>query len=104
MARYLIEVHHTDDYHGCKKALRSILRNGSHFVTQADWGCDDGVHTGWLIADVEDRNIARMIVPPELRPDARIVELSHWTRRQIADRLLEVEAATSSDRLMAVHA
>jgi hypothetical protein len=89
MSRHLIEVSHKDEYFSCEKALRAVKARGSHFVTRADWGCLDGVHTAWLIADVEDRETALGIVPPEFRQEARVVELNRWTPEDIT-AMLEV--------------
>jgi hypothetical protein len=87
MPRYLIEVPHDDEYHACQRALTSIVTRGAHFVEHAEWGCKDGVHTGWLIAEVADRKTARMIVPPELRTGCRVVQLNRWTRADVVATL-----------------
>ena len=52
MPKFLIEVRHSDEHEGCVKALNAIIQHGSHLATHADFGCEDGVHTGWLIVDV----------------------------------------------------
>jgi hypothetical protein len=95
MPRFLIEIPHSDRHDYCVRALDAILKLGSHFVTQADFGCDDGVHTGWLVVDVEDREEAQRLVPPEFRADARVVRLRRWTREEIEalKKDLEKEAA-----------
>jgi hypothetical protein len=80
---YLIEVRHEDGRQGCIKALHALDQSGSHFVTHADFGCEDGIHCGWLTVDVEDRKLAEQIVPPEFRADARIVQLRKFTREEI---------------------
>jgi hypothetical protein len=49
-----------------------------------DWGCKAGTHAGWLIAEVDSRDEAALIVPPEFRKEARIVELNKFTREEIA--------------------
>jgi hypothetical protein len=92
MPRYLIELPHDDDYAACVKALQALERTGSHFVTQAEWGCGDGVHSGWLIAEVDDRTAALQIVPTEFRQEARIVKLNRFGRKQIAAMVAEPEA------------
>jgi len=90
MPRYLIEIQHSDDYEGCVKALSTIMEYGSHLVHKADFGCKDGVHVGWLIVDVDSREDAKMIVPPQQRSDARIVELRRWTREEIQEMVKEM--------------
>ncbi|HXI04090.1 MAG TPA: hypothetical protein VNI57_13015 [Candidatus Saccharimonadales bacterium] len=90
MPRYLIIVPHRDDKSGCVKALSALDSYGSHFVTNAEFGCSDGTHTGWLLADLESRAQAQQIIPPEFRGDAKIVELQKFTREEI-HRLMKEE-------------
>ena len=91
MPRYLIELTHGDEYAACVKALRAIEQFGSHFVTRADWGCKDGTHACWLIAELDSRNEALQMVPVEFRQDARVVELNKFTREQIASMVAKLE-------------
>ena len=91
MTRYLIELSHGDERLACIKALRAIEQFGSHFVTQADWGCKAGVHSGWLIAELPSRDEAMLVIPPEFRDEARIVELNHFTPAEIATMITELE-------------
>jgi len=90
MPKYLIELPHEDERIACIKALRAIEEHGSHFVTHADWGCNDGVHCGWLIVELDSREDALTIVPPEMRRDARVVRLNRFTRDEIATLITEL--------------
>lgn len=92
MPYYLVELSHGSEHVACVRALRAIEQSGSHFVTQAHWGCKDGVHSGWLIADVDGRDDAARLVPPEFRQEARIVELNKFTREGIAALVAELES------------
>ncbi len=83
MPRFLIEVAHEDDVISCVKAVQIFLASGSHFLTNAEWGCFDGDHRCWMIVDVNDRNEARAIVPPGLRAQTRIVQLNLFTLEEI---------------------
>lgn len=91
MPKYLVELSHGDEHDACVRALRALAESGSHFVTHADWGCKDGSHSGWLVADVGSRDEAMQIVPPEFRHEARIVELNRFTREQITAWMAELE-------------
>ena len=91
MPRFLIELPHVDDDDGCVKALRAIEKMGSHFITEADWGCLAGTHSGYLIAELDSPEEARQAVPPDFRPDAKIVPLNSFTRDQIRSMVLESE-------------
>ena len=44
MEKYLIEVPHSEDKASCMRAIHVFLTSGSHFVTNAEWGCMDGDH------------------------------------------------------------
>jgi hypothetical protein len=78
MARFLIEVPHEPDRASCDRAIEIFLKTGSHFLTHADWGCKDGVHKAWIIAEVKNKDEARFILPPAYRTQARITELTQY--------------------------
>ena len=83
MPTYLIEVRHEGGRQACLKALHALEQSGSHFVTHADFGCEDGIHCGWLTVEAEERSVAEQIIPPEFRSESRIVELRKFTREEI---------------------
>ena len=85
MPRFLIEVPHEDDVIACVKVVQIFLNTGSHFVSHADWGCMDGEHKAWIIADVESKDEARSILPPAFRAQAKIVQLNYFTMEEIED-------------------
>jgi hypothetical protein len=87
MAKFLIEVPHEPERVACARVVHTFLSTGSHFLAQADWGCQDGNHSAWMIVDVASKEEARAIVPPSLRPDARIVGLNKFTIDYIEDIL-----------------
>jgi len=55
MKRFLIEVPHSADKGSCDEAIQVFLQTGSHFLTHADWGCQDGEHKAWIIVEVEKK-------------------------------------------------
>ena len=79
MPRFLIEVPHEKTTLECNRAIDTFLRTGSHFLTHADWGCKDDVHSAFLIVDVETKEEARAIVPADFRGNARVVRLTTFT-------------------------
>lgn len=87
MARFLIEVPHDAESLACAKTIQIFLTTGSHFLTHADWGCRDGVHSAWITVDVGSKAEALAILPPGLRSGARIVGLSHFTMADIEPTL-----------------
>jgi hypothetical protein len=86
-SRFLIEVPHEEETTACARAVDVFLKTGSHFLTHADWGCKDGVHTAWIIVEVDSKEDARNIVPPIFRPQAKIVGLNRFTGEEIDEIL-----------------
>jgi hypothetical protein len=71
MKRFLVVSNHTAE--DCVKALKEALAIG--YLTHFDWGCKDGVHTGWAVLEAEDKAQAMLSVPTFLRGQAQIVQL-----------------------------
>jgi hypothetical protein len=87
MAKYFIEVPHEANKTACFRAAQTLLNTGSHFLTNADFGCIDGEHKAWIIVDVPDKQTAKNILPSEYRSSAKIVELKKFTLEEINDYL-----------------
>lgn len=85
MARFIIEVAHEPEPIACVRAVEAFLRTGSHFLTHADWGCNDGVHKAWIIAELDSKDEARAIVPSEFRERTTVVKLNRFTPAQLAE-------------------
>jgi len=83
MSRFLIEVPHDPEEFACAKVVKVFLEMGSHFLTNADWGCHDGFHSAWFIADVDTKKDALSIVPPPFRAGAKVIGLNYFTLQQI---------------------
>jgi hypothetical protein len=86
MPRFLIEVPHAPTTEECNRTIAVFLRTGSHFLTHADWGCKDEIHKAWFIAEVDTRQEALAIVPPEYRGAAHVVMLTRFTPEDL-DRI-----------------
>jgi hypothetical protein len=83
MDKYLIEVPHEAEPRACARAVRVFLETGSHFLTNAEWGCFDGEHKAWIIVEMESKEAARHIVPPAFQPEAKIVRLNRFSLEQL---------------------
>lgn len=83
MARYLLEVEHDAEETECIRAVEVFLQSGSHFLTNAEWGCMDGEHKAWIIMDAEDKEQARCVIPPAFRSHAKIVCLNKFTLQEM---------------------
>ena len=88
-ARFLIEVPHEPTTVACARAVETLLKSGSHFLTHADWGCRDGEHKAWIIVEVGSKDEARGIVPPEFRTKAKVVQLNGFSLHEIEGILRE---------------
>src|SRR5262249_10463751 len=81
MARYLVEVPHTKS--DCLDALDSVAAFSNSLLDRIDWGCGDGVHTGWLTIEAQDADTARMVLPTNIRHHARAVQVMKFSAEQI---------------------
>ena len=88
MPRFLVEVPHEADTVPCARVVEVFLKTGSHFLTHADWGCRDGEHKAWFIAEVDSKDEAQAILPPLLRREAKITQLNSFTIEEI-DHILK---------------
>jgi hypothetical protein len=79
MERYLVESHHTSE--DCHHVMEQFIYYG--LINNIDWGCEDGVHTGWAIVDVENKDLAMLIIPPFLRSKARVIRLVRYSPEKI---------------------
>ena len=75
MLRLLIEVTHENTKEACDRAIEVFKNTGSHFLTNADWGCKDDVHKAWIIVDMDSKEEALRIVPPSFRQQTKIITL-----------------------------
>ncbi|MCI0696088.1 hypothetical protein L0337_29320 [candidate division KSB1 bacterium] len=75
--------------HSCprREAPCGLESPRSHFLSNADWGCQDGDHKAWIIAEVDSKEEARYILPPAFRAQARIVKLNKFTMEEIDEIL-----------------
>jgi hypothetical protein len=83
MARFLIEVPHEPEPVACALVVKVFINTGSHFLSNADWGCLDGVHKAWIIVEAENKEEAQYILPPAFRLQATIVGLNKFTMEEI---------------------
>ena len=85
MGKFLIEVPHEEEVLACARVVEIFLKTGSHFVTNADWGCRDGEHKAWIVVEVDNKEEARRILPPAFRSQAKIVSLCKFSMEEIDD-------------------
>lgn len=88
MNRFLIEVSHAAEESACHQAVKILQDTGSHYLTNADFGCMDEVHKAWIIVETETKEQARNILPSIYRQDALVVSLNKFTPEN-AEKLTE---------------
>ena len=71
MDRFLIETPHREQ--DCLNLAELLHARG--YLRHFDWGCASGVHTGWAILEADNEVEARLVVPPFVRGQARVVQV-----------------------------
>jgi hypothetical protein len=92
MSKYLIEVPHGSDKIECLHSVAIFLSSGSHFLTNAEWGCLDGEHKAWFFMDANSKEEARQVVPPAYRKDTKITQLNRFTLKDVEELLKHHQA------------
>lgn len=87
MSKYLIEIPHGSDKIECLRSVSILLSSGSHFLTNADWGCMDGEHKAWFFIDAGSKDEALMVVPPAYRKAAKISLLNKFKLEDVKELL-----------------
>ncbi|HEX6310499.1 MAG TPA: hypothetical protein VF152_02610 [Acidimicrobiia bacterium] len=78
MDRFLVEIPHDPDDASCNAAIKIFAKTGSHYLTHADFGCEDGVHDAWLIVEADDHDEARLVAPPQYRKETRVTRVKRY--------------------------
>lgn len=87
MTKYLIEIPHGSEKIECLHSVEILLKTGSHFLVNADWGCLDGIHKAWFFADANNKEELLRIVPPAYRKDTVITRLNKFRLQDVEDLL-----------------
>lgn len=88
MPKFYIEIPHEEETMACLKAIKILQETGSHFLTNAEYGCMDGDHTARIFVEVDSKQEAMTIVPRAYRNSARVIKLNRFSPQQI-DELLK---------------
>lgn len=79
MNRYLVESTHAAK--DCQHVMEQFVFHG--YIMNFDWGCEEGIHTGWTILESENESQALLSVPPRLRSHAHAIRVSKFTPEKI---------------------
>ena len=85
MPTFMIETTHDASPKACVLSLDAAVKQGSHYLTNASWGCDDDVHKAWIFVEAEDKADALRMVPAGSRHEAIAVYVRKFTPDQIRD-------------------
>jgi hypothetical protein len=80
MERFLIETPHREQ--DCLRLIQLLHSRG--YLMQFDWGCLNGVHTGWAVIEAGNMAEARLVVPPLVRGQAHVVKVSKFDAATLA--------------------
>ena len=86
-----ITLPHKAEIAACVQAVKTFHETGSHYLAHADFGCPDGIHSAWIVSEAENHAEARLIVPPPLRANAKVIHVTHYTMSDLDDMLPDHE-------------
>jgi len=96
LPKFLIEIPHSEELYECARAVKVFLESGSHFLVNADWGCEDNVHKSWMMVEADSHDQARGIVPPAFRSDAVVTRLNRFEWQEIDNIMREHHQGSGS--------
>jgi hypothetical protein len=82
MATFLVETTHEASANACMRSLDAAVAQGSHFLTNIQWGCDDDVHKTWIIIEAESKSEVLAMIPPMDRAVSTIVNIRKFTAEE----------------------
>jgi|APSaa5957512535_1039671.scaffolds.fasta_scaffold356483_1 hypothetical protein len=82
MAMFLVETTHEPSANACMRSLDAAVAQGSHFITNIQWGCDDDVHKTWIFIEADTKAEVQTMIPPMDRPDSTIVQVRKFTAEE----------------------
>ena len=87
MPRYLIIVPHKASKKSCNIAVNVFKSTGSHFLTNADFGCPDDVHKAWITIETNTRAGALRLIPPPFRDKAKVIRVRKFALETVDKKL-----------------
>ncbi|HEX2696433.1 MAG TPA: hypothetical protein VHM28_01920 [Anaerolineales bacterium] len=79
MFRFFVESPHAPEE--CDKIIREIHNAG--YLHHFEWGCHDGVHTGWAFIETDNIEHVKQIVPWSIRDKAHFVKVENFAKRDV---------------------
>ena len=80
MVEFLIEIPHEE--RNCLELIQLLGAQGD--LANFEWGCQDGVHSGWAMITANSEAEACLVVPSLMRRQARVVRVSRFDAATVA--------------------
>jgi hypothetical protein len=78
---FLIETKHTNA--DCIQVLQDVNNQDREILSQIQWGCMEGNHTGYMMVEAETEREALENLPQSARRDVEVYKLTRFTPEQI---------------------
>lgn len=88
MPRFLLEVPHENSKKSCDLSVKIFKSTGSHFLTNADFGCLDNVHKAWINIEAKSKSEAARVVPPTFRNKTKVIKINKFALEKV-DKILK---------------
>lgn len=82
MAYFVVEAAHTGEE--CLAGLEKLLAESPALLERFQWGCKNGIHTGWATIGARNEPAARRMLPASLRDKWSVTEVTKITGEEIA--------------------
>jgi hypothetical protein len=79
--RYMVEFKHTPEE--CLNALDKIKDKDSKLLNKIEWGCMSGNHTGYMVVNADNEQVALKGIPADF--NAKAYKINKFTVKQIED-------------------
>lgn len=86
MATFFVETEHEPTERACSRSLDAAIAQGSHFLTNIQWGCDDDVHKTWLFIEADTKAEVLAMIPPMDRAASTIVAVRKITPQEAREK------------------
>ncbi len=95
--RYLVVVNHSAE--DCLEALHGFEQKDRPLFQKVEWGCADGVHTGWVHVEAPSAKAAVEKLPAASRDSAKAVrvETFNTASERKLKRTLDAERALNNE-------
>ncbi len=79
--KYLVVTPHQPEE--CLDVLDDLSTKDKKLLSQIEWGCTDGDHTGYLLVDADSKDAAIKKLPEKERAKAKAIKMAKFTPEQI---------------------